>query len=269
MKQYMKNYENTMGAKITNNLTALYFFAITKAIPKKICLASYLLSLFFERNQFLESTLIGRKMKTIVLLFSQLMFISSSFSEVKAVYNNDKVEISWTNPTGIQVNYFVIERSKNGKNFENILQVKGSQNENKLIEYYEVDNKPLHKKAYYRIRQIDVNGKNYYSEMVMVTNINYVNPMFSLFIKPQNNRKLKNYNEHGILVVLLDNNGNEFISKIDVIKENRQLIVTNSNVNLPTGDYIITATSDDIIYGKKIMVKGNNSIPTVYIQNKE
>jgi len=53
----MKNYENPMGANITNNLTALYFFAIAKAIPKKICLASFLLSLFFERNQFLKPTL--------------------------------------------------------------------------------------------------------------------------------------------------------------------------------------------------------------------
>jgi len=56
MKQYMKNYENPIGANITNNLTALYFFAIAKAIPKRICLTSYLLSLFFERNQFLEPT---------------------------------------------------------------------------------------------------------------------------------------------------------------------------------------------------------------------
>jgi len=53
----MKNYETPMGANITNNLTALYFFAIAKAIPKKICLASFLLSLFFERNQFLKPTL--------------------------------------------------------------------------------------------------------------------------------------------------------------------------------------------------------------------
>jgi hypothetical protein len=41
MKQYIKNYENPLGTKITSNLTALY-----------------LLSLFFERNQFLEPTLI-------------------------------------------------------------------------------------------------------------------------------------------------------------------------------------------------------------------
>jgi len=34
----MKNYENPMEAKITNNLTALYFFGIALAIPKKYAL---------------------------------------------------------------------------------------------------------------------------------------------------------------------------------------------------------------------------------------
>ena len=68
MKQYMKNYENPIGANITNNLTALYFFAIAKAIPKRICLTSYLLSLFFERNQFLEPTLIINIHKKIVII---------------------------------------------------------------------------------------------------------------------------------------------------------------------------------------------------------
>ena len=57
-----------MGEKITNNLTALYFFAIAKAIPKRICLTSYLLSLFFERNQFLEPTLIINIHKKIVII---------------------------------------------------------------------------------------------------------------------------------------------------------------------------------------------------------
>jgi hypothetical protein len=30
----MKNYENPLGTKVTDNLTALYIFARAKAIPK-------------------------------------------------------------------------------------------------------------------------------------------------------------------------------------------------------------------------------------------
>ena len=50
LKKYMTNSENLSGTNIINNLTALNFFAITTAIPKKLCLASCSLYLFLERN---------------------------------------------------------------------------------------------------------------------------------------------------------------------------------------------------------------------------
>ncbi len=43
-----------MGIKRTNDLTALYFIFNNYGYSKKICLASHLLSLFFERNELLE-----------------------------------------------------------------------------------------------------------------------------------------------------------------------------------------------------------------------
>jgi len=48
----MKNYENPMGATITNNLTALYFFAIAKAIPKKYALHLIYYLCFLKENNF-------------------------------------------------------------------------------------------------------------------------------------------------------------------------------------------------------------------------
>ena len=56
LKQDVKNYINPLGAKISNNLTSLYFFSIATAIQKKICLASQYLPLLFERNEFIEFT---------------------------------------------------------------------------------------------------------------------------------------------------------------------------------------------------------------------
>jgi len=206
-------------------------------------------------------------MKTLLLFSIQILFISTSFSEVKAIYNYDKVEISWSNPAHINVDYFVIERSKNGKTFKEVLKVDGAKNNGSSIEYYEIDNKPLRKKAYYRIREVALNGQIYYSEMVAATNINYVQPLIGLFVNPLNNNKLKNYDQRDILVVLIDNMGEEYIAKINLVEENKNLVVNTSNINLPTGEYLISATSDDKIYGKKIIVKGNNATP-VYTQNR-
>ncbi len=43
-----------MGTNVTNNLTALKFFAIATAIQKNLCLASCLSHLFLERKELLE-----------------------------------------------------------------------------------------------------------------------------------------------------------------------------------------------------------------------
>ena len=205
-------------------------------------------------------------MKTASILIAlQFLFISSISAEVKANYNDNRVEISWDNPNHVQIAYFVIERSKNGRYFKEILKVEATKSDNGSVEYYEVDYKPFNKKAYYRIKQVDVDGNRYYSNVILAKNTNNVKPLFGLF-SSTNNKNLKNYNEKDLLVVLVDVHQNEFIAKVDVIKEGKQLIATHANITLPTGEYLITATSDDKLYGKKIQVNGNYSKP-VYTQN--
>jgi hypothetical protein len=58
LKPYMENSGNPKGTKITNDLTALYFLRNSYGYYKKICLVTHPFSLFFERNEFLEPTLI-------------------------------------------------------------------------------------------------------------------------------------------------------------------------------------------------------------------
>jgi DNA/RNA endonuclease G (NUC1) len=87
-----------------------------------------------------------------------------------------------------------------------------------------------------------------------------------LFSKKQNNSTLKNYSETNILVVLLDIKKNEYIAKISLLEEGKQLIITSSDIFLPTGNYLVIATSDDVIYGRKITAEGNYS-NSAYIQN--
>ena len=61
LKQYLKHYENPVGTKIINDLTALYFLWNSYGYYKKICLAllparqaTHSFSLFFESNELLE-----------------------------------------------------------------------------------------------------------------------------------------------------------------------------------------------------------------------
>lgn len=207
------------------------------------------------------------KISILVSLFLQLTMISSAFSEVKAFYINDKVEISWNNPLEIEIDYFIIERSKNGQYFKEISKVNVGKNKSSSIQYYEVDYKPFNKRAYYRIKQVGINGKSYYSTVVIAENFKNTKPLHALFSKNQNNSTLKDYEVTNILVVLLDIKRKEYIAKISLLKEGKYLIISSSDVFLPTGDYIVIATSEDVIYGRKITSEGNYS-KSAYIQSK-
>ena len=60
--------------------------------------------------------------------------------------------------------YFSIERSSNGQNFETIDEVKGAGNSNEYISYDLYDRNPLNGLSFYRIKQVDFDGKFEYSD---------------------------------------------------------------------------------------------------------
>lgn len=93
---------------------------------------------------------------------SPLPIILSDFT-VKKV--NDKSIIKWTTLTEINNDYFIIERSTDGKRFEEINKTKGSGNSNQTINYQFVDYRPKEGINYYRLKQVDFDGTYSYSEI--------------------------------------------------------------------------------------------------------
>src|SRR5690606_25755494 len=64
--------------------------------------------------------------------------------------------------------FFAIERSVDGRNFEVIGQVKGAGNSNTINAYAFADKNPANGVAYYRLKQTDFDGKYEYSKIVSV-----------------------------------------------------------------------------------------------------
>jgi len=196
-------------------------------------------------------------MKTISLLLAQILFTATLFSQVKAGYNNNTVGISWANPLHIDVDYFVIEKSKSGTKFKEVMTVDGIADLDKSIAYYEVDYNPFKEKGFYRIKQVDINGEIYYSNIVVAKKVDNVNSIFKLFSKKANIKGLKNYKGQDILVILQNAQQEEFIARVDVIEEGNKLITTYTNVKLRAGNYLVTSSSDDRIYGRQVDVSGS------------
>lgn len=79
-----------------------------------------------------------------------------------------KVDIVWSTVSEINNSHFVVEKSPDAKNFTEINIVKGSGNSNKLAAYSVIDYNPYIDINYYRLKQVDFDGKFSYSDIVAV-----------------------------------------------------------------------------------------------------
>lgn len=80
------------------------------------------------------------------------------------------VNLNWETESEINNDYFTIERSSDGINFESILTKKGAGNSTSSRYYTATDLNPLEGYSYYRLKQTDFDGHFSYSEVQTVKN---------------------------------------------------------------------------------------------------
>ena len=92
----------------------------------------------------------------------------------------ESITLNWETATELDNDYFAIERSVDGENFESIAQILGA-GTSIVPQYYEfVDKNPTAATLYYRLKQVDLDGKFAYSEMVTVIYKKRINQIRSI-----------------------------------------------------------------------------------------
>lgn len=97
--------------------------------------------------------------------------LPASLLDFSARPDNDKVDLTWSTSMESNNNYFTIERSRDGVNFEfvqrvNSLAING--NSNTVLNYSAQDLNPYTGTSYYRLKQTDLDGNFKYSKTVTV-----------------------------------------------------------------------------------------------------
>lgn len=82
---------------------------------------------------------------------------------------NGSIELKWTTWTETNNDFFTVERSNNGTDFEVVDVIEGAGNSNQSVTYNAIDNLPYGGTSYYRLKNTDFNGKSEYSEIIAVT----------------------------------------------------------------------------------------------------
>jgi len=143
----------------------------------------------------LESTYIGSSNRTQ----------NVNLLNLSATVKQGLVELDWTNNTGGEAEYFELERSVDGINFENIGNVEVASIDNTPKFYTQKDGNPLIGFNYYRIKMVNFEGNSILSNTKRVTIADM--ETFGLFPNPADESvkiSLRGYQGNNIEIQLID-----------------------------------------------------------------
>jgi len=71
----------------------------------------------------------------------------------------DGIKIKWSTASETGSDYFILERSDDGLNFQQLVMINGAGNSNTILHYEYLDMNPGNNNNFYRLKQADYNGK--------------------------------------------------------------------------------------------------------------
>jgi hypothetical protein len=146
----------------------------------------------------LSSALAGTVSTTaVVTQFGPLTFGSLSntvnplpveLTSFMAAVTPNSVLLNWSTASELNNDFFELQRSATGEKFEKIATVKGAGTVRDRTDYQYEDVTPLYGKNYYRLRQVDFDGQDAYSNVV-VADVSIVSASFSASVFPNPGRQ--------------------------------------------------------------------------------
>lgn len=162
--------------------------------------------------------------------------------------NGNYVDLTWATASEINNDYFTVERSTDGVNFESIGLVKGAGNSVKEIYYYLQDRKPLTGISYYRLKQTDFDKKETYS-VIQSISIDVENTFdFTLFPNPSDKnedvRLIFNGKENDVLNLSITDITGKLLSEKN-IKLSAPSLEVDLKHHFDSGIYFVKVSNKD------------------------
>jgi len=189
--------------------------------------------------------------------FSSFYFASSNLvlpvrllTFTGSLQNDNSVLLTWKTENEINTSHFIVERSIDGSNFNNIGRVAANGNSNIMLDYALTDNDAVNQQSlvlYYRLRMVDIDGKFTYSSIITIK-LSDITTSASVFPNPAKNEttiSITSATGTKIQWQLIDNTGRIFINKNVILRDG----VNNITVDLSkysTGTYFIKLSGENI-----------------------
>jgi len=184
--------------------------------------------------------------------------------------NETSVKTYWQTATEINNDYFTVERAApsnspngGGLNWEEIGVVDGAGNSSSVLSYQLLDNQPSQyshlNTLYYRLKQTDFDGSYSYSNIVAVNFDDASASGFNIYPNPTTgdniNISLSGKMNSEVLIIVRDVLGKELYAKGFIMNDETMTIKLSDGFSLAAGVYTITASTNDHLVSKKIVVR--------------
>jgi hypothetical protein len=258
LNRYSVFYTNCTGLEIgvlDNTLKRIYF--IDKATMAYVGM-SQLPAGTVTHNSFRASwandmiwlyDLSSRTWFSFDVMLKSILLSNTTMTFSAAALNNRTVALNWTTEREKDNDYFVVERSLDGIEWDEIVEVDGAGNSTIELKYGTLDETPYMDRSYYRLKQYSFDGEVTYSDMKTVeiaplaTGINvYPNPAKEHLVIEGNLSGLSD-------LELYNNIGQNVMTSVNILEQNEQRVVLNVS-NLAAGVYWIKTA-----YGVKKVIK--------------
>ncbi len=155
--------------------------------------------------------------------------------------------LEWTTVSEINNDYFIIERSIDGHQFEQIKTVDGNGNNNGFS-YETYDDRIGSDSYYYRLKQVDFNGDISNHSTIFIKNINEI--QFKLYPNPTSGNVIVDINAASDISIMLRNSLGQLLINNKIIEQNQAEIDLSS---YKSGIYFLRIEIDNQLITRKIL----------------
>lgn len=201
-------------------------------------------------------TLTAQSTEFILAFGNSLANLPVELISFNGYLKNKKVELYWQTLSEINNQYFAVERSVDGINFEEISRVAGAGNSNSPIEYKTMDENPLGEISYYRLRQVDFDGTEFYSNIISVKNENDIE--FEIYPNPSNGEfylNLSNLENELVRIDISDITGRVVHSSNKFCENKNDFFMIDLRSKIAVGTYLINAHYQNHVISRKIIIE--------------
>jgi len=175
-----------------------------------------------------------------------------------AAVKEKHVLLSWITASETDNDFFTIERTKDGVNFETVAVVDGAGNSTQQLRYGIPDPAPHSGISYYRLRQTDFDGSFSHSNFVAVT-FEEEN-LFDLVVAPNPASERINVSVFGledapVSVIVRDLLGNEYYSRSFTAENGTFAVSIDREQGFMPGVYIVLVSSEGKQRSRKVVVQ--------------